>query len=203
MKKTVLTLLTLILTLTLTLSAFCISASAEELTRMKRGDLLTELPVATNDGEIRFTDLSRVETGEFSLEWDAVEGAASYSVRLLFNINYMEDDSALNFLYDEEVKTDKTSATVTGLQYQRRYTVLVYALDAEGKDMAVLDSMPVFTYPVTLWEEGTEEPEFDDVKGGVSQTAILIIIASATAVVLIAAVIIVIVVLKKPAKKKE
>lgn len=206
MKKIALSVFAALVTITLVMSIFTVSVAAEEFPRMKRGDLLTEIPTATVDKNVELTDLTKVENGEFVIAWDALEGASKYSVRVLFNINYFEKNkAALNFIYDEEFTTSETSVKVTGLQYNRRYTVLVYALDSEGKDIAVYDRVHVFTYPVALWE-GENDGGKDDSPSpstGITSNQIIIIIFSITAVVVVAAIITVIVILKKPAKKRE
>ncbi len=187
------------------LLASAFSASAAEFPRMRRGDLLTELPEATTDKTVTIGDLSRVEHGEFTLSWEPYEGAASYSVRVLFNINYMSGDKGLNFIYEEEFKTDKTEARVEGLEYLRRYTILVYALDSEGKDIALYDREHIFTFPVTEWDN--IESELDDPMinneglHGLTTQQIIIIIAAVFGVLVIGVVIFAVIMLKKPRKQ--
>lgn len=182
-----------------------IPALAVETPRMKRGDLLLELPEATTDKKVTIGDLSRVEYGEFTLSWEPFEGAASYSVRVLFNINYMTKDKGLNFIYEEEVKTDKTEAKVENLEYQRRYTILVYALDSEGKEIAVYDREHIFTYPISRWDElkdETPEPEIDNEgTNGLTTEKIIIIIAAVFGLLVIAVIIFAVIMLKKPKKQ--
>ena len=175
---------------------------ATEIPRMKRGDLILELPEATTDKKVTLGDLSKVEYGEFTLSWEPYEGAASYSVRVLFNINYMTKDRGLNFIYEEEFKTDKTEAKIEGLEYQRRYTILVYALDSEGNDIAVYDREHIFTFPVMEWEELEDEtPETaidNEGSGGLTTEQIIIIIAAVFGVLVIGVVIFAVIMLKKP-----
>lgn len=176
-------------------SVLCICAFAEEQERkLKIGDLITELPDCTYNEYVNITDDTGIEFGEFSIAWKEFDGAASYSVKVFFNINYMNSKAALNFIYEDEIKTETNSAMISGLQTQRRYTVVVYALDAEGNEIAVYDSLHAFTYPKAEIEDIIE----DDSGKGLSDTYILIIAAGVVGLLVLVAVIVLIIVLKKP-----
>ena len=172
-------------------SSFCATAT-EHKRKMKIGDLITNLPNCTYSEETKITDNSNIENGEFSLSWKPFEGASSYSVRAFFNINYMDKKAALNFLYEAEFTTDTPSVTVNGLQRERRYTIVVYAFDTEGNEIAVYDRLPVFTYPVLEIED-----ELVSDGNSVSESTILIIAASIVGGLIVVAVIVLLVVLIK------
>ncbi len=162
--------------------------------RMKVGDTMNELPTATVGSVVQLTDKSKLADGEFSISWDEIKGADSYSVRILFNINYMEKNQGiLNFIYDKEIKSTETNAVVTGLQYGRRYTVLVYGVDSEGKDMAVCDRLHVFTFPENEWIDFNKNNLTDQNDEGFKLTTelIIIIIAVVTAVLLVVMIIVI------------
>lgn len=175
------------------ISVFVGSVYAEEQQRkLKIGDLITKLPTATFNELVTVTDDKNIENGEFSISWKEYEGAAAYSVKALFNINYMDKKAALNFLYEAEFMSETNSVTISGLQKERRYTVVVYALDSEGNEIAVYDSLPIFTYPKPEIENLEEETE-----DGISNNMILIIAASVMGALILIAVMVLILVLKK------
>lgn len=176
-------------------SVFCGSVSAESQRKLKIGDLITKLPGATFNEEVTITDSTNIENGEFSISWKGYENAASYSVKVFFNINYMDKKAALNYLYEAEIETDANSVTLSGLQKERRYTVVVYAFDTEGNEIAVYERLHVFTYP----KPEVEEPDVPSV-AGLSDNMILIIAASVVGALILVAVIVLIVVLKKTKK---
>ena len=175
------------------ISVFVGSVYAEEQQRkLKIGDLITKLPTATFNELVTVTDDKNIENGEFSVAWKEYESAAAYSVKALFNINYMDKKAALNFLYEAEFMSETNSVTISGLQKERRYTVVVYALDSEGNEIAVYDSLPIFTYPKSEIENLEEETE-----DGISNNMILIIAASVMGALILIAVMVLILVLKK------
>ena len=175
------------------ISVFVGSVYAEEQQRkLKIGDLITKLPTATFNELVTVTDDKNIENGEFSVAWKEYESAAAYSVKALFNINYMDKKAALNFLYEAEFMSETNSVTISGLQKERRYTVVVYALDSEGNEIAVYDSLPIFTYPKSEIENLEEETE-----DGISNNMILIIAAFVMGVLILIAVMVLILVLKK------
>ena len=104
----------------------------------------------------------------------------------------MDKKAALNFLYEAEFTTDTPSVTVNGLQRERRYTIVVYAFDTEGNEIAVYDRLPVFTYPVLEIED-----ELVSDGNSVSESTILIIAASIVGGLIVVAVIVLLVVLIK------
>ena len=175
------------------ISVFVGSVHAEEQQKkLKIGDLITKLPAATFNELVTVTDDKNIENGEFSVAWKEYESAAAYSVKALFNINYMDKKAALNFLYEAEFNSETNSVTISGLQKERRYTVVVYALDSEGNEIAVYDSLPIFTYPKSEIENLEEETE-----DGISNNMILIIAAFVMGVLILIAVMVLILVLKK------
>ncbi len=198
MRRIYIALLTVI-TVLMVISSSSVGALAE-FPLLKEGDLLTSVPNATVDSKVNVTDVARIEEGEFSLAWEPIDGASSYAVRILFNINFNDGKGDLNFIYDKEVKTADTSATVTGLLYRKHYTVLVYGLDSEGKDMAVCDRIHIFTYPDDIRGEETDDiVDADNNKDKSLSVKIIVIIFVAVAVTIFALTVFVAVkVLKKP-----
>lgn len=145
---------------------------------LKIGDVLSECPYLTTSKAARITEDGQLPQGAFTLEWEAYEGAAGYSVRVFFNISSTGKDRELNFIYVNELATDTTSVRVEGLEINRRYTVIVYALDADGNELAVYDRVPVSTLPHT--EEEPADEAFDGRISGGTLKLVLIITAAVT-----------------------
>lgn len=176
----------------------CICAFAEEKqNKLKIGDLLTKMPTTTYKEAVEITEDANIENGEFTISWKPYENAESYSVKAFFNINYMGKKAALNYLYEAEFLSDTNSVNITGLQSHRRYTIMVYALNEAGEEIAVYDSLHAFTYP----EPEIPEDELTSGESVFSTSDLLVIIASVVGGLIVVAVIVLIIVLKKTSNK--
>ena len=106
-------------------------------------------------------------------------------------------------MFREEYITEETTLTISGLKPLTRYTIIVYALDEAGNEIATYDRMPLCT--VEGWgihddEEALEEQNAEGKeKEGISTTLLIVIIAAA--VVVIAIVVVMIIVLSADKKK--
>ena len=168
-----------------------------------KGDLLHELPAFNTRKDVSLIDNSKLQDGEFTMSWEAFEGAEKYSVRVFFNIYRTDKNIGLEFMFREEYITEETTLTISGLKPLTRYTIIVYALDEAGNEIATYDRMPLCT--VEGWgihddEEGLEEQNAEGKeKEGISTTLLIVIIVAA--VVVIAIVVVMIIVLSADKKK--
>lgn len=153
---------------------------------MKVGDTLYGLPAQYNDFEASAPDLTYLPT-KVEVKWDAYNGAVSYSAKLFL---MKTSTNGKSYIYEKEVVTDKTSATFEALTENSRYYASVYALDANGKEVAISDSVDIYALRGVNFDKA-DKAEFP--------TTLVIIIAAA--VVVIAVVIVLIVVLSKKKKK--
>lgn len=160
--------------------------SAEEAVyEMKIGEKLYSLPVATADFTPEVPDLTYLPT-KVTVEWEAQSGAASYSARL-FIMNSTEVGKS--YTYEKEAVVTEPKATFEALTENARYYVVVYALDKDGKEIAVSDSVNIYAM------RGINFDKAD--KADAPSTTLIIIIAAVAVVVIAAAVVIVILLTKK------
>ena len=203
MKKSMSFFLAVVLLMAVLCGSVFITAGAES-SRIYEGEILQQIPSATTDKKAVVTDASKIYEGEFKMTWEEYEGASGYAVRVFFNINYMNKKKLLNFIYDQEIKTDKNEVTVSGLQYGRRYTVVVYALDDKGKDIAIYDRIRVFTYPNYEFEEDPDNAADVNSDGkilGLTVTQLIIVVASVATLVVVVTIMIILIMLRKPKNK--
>lgn len=139
------------------------------------------------------------------LEWDAIDNATKYTVRVFKKTN--TDDGIAYTLYMAE-DTTETSITMEGLDLNTQYAIVVYAYNSKNDEIAVFDylnastaagaapvtpSKPATPGATTKKPAATEEEE----EAGLSQTAIILIIVGAVVVVLAAAAVVTILLIKK------
>ncbi len=202
MKRILIGILTAIVTVSVALSCTVIGAVADS-PKYKIGDVLTSIPRATVKNKVQITDTSNVKNGELKMSWEAIEGASSYSVRVLYNVS-LKEKADTSFIYEQEIKTTETTANITELKYCRRYTIVVYGIDSDGNDIATYNYAPVFTYPKSQSVNNGKPTKTESHSNASLSTEEIIFIAAAAALVVITIVfIVVIIMLKKPAQKKE
>ena len=164
--------------------------TGEELTaeqavyKMKTGDVLYSLPAATADIIADAPDRSYLPT-KVDINWNAYEGAASYSARLFLMKN---TSNGKTYAYEKEVATDKTTARFEALIENSRYYVVVYALDASGKEIGNSDYVDVYALRGINFDK-PDKVEFP--------TTLVIIIAASVVVIIVVVVLIVVLTKKK------
>lgn len=174
------------------------------------GEILPDIPKLTVRHDVSITENSKIQDGEFTMAWEAHPGAEKYSVRVFFNIYIIEKKKGIELMFREEYVTEDTEVTVSGLIPDSRYTVIVYALNAQGEEIATYDRMPVGT--IEGFGMHSEEESFEEIldepkkteKEGFSLT-IIVVIAAAAFVVIVAVTVMVIVLSmdKKKLSKSE
>lgn len=171
------------------------------------GEILSDIPMLTTRKDVSIIENKNIQNGEFTMAWEEFEGADKYSVRVFFNIYIIEKKKGIELMFREEYVTEDTELTISGLKPDTRYTVIVYALDANGKEIATYDRMPVGTiegFGMESEEETIQSEEQENKREGLPVTLIIVIAISAFVVIL--AVVVMVVILssvKNKATKKE
>ncbi len=118
--------------------------TGEEMTReevfppLQPGDELLSLPEATTDKEILYPEDEDITTTTAKISWEAFEGAASYRLELFRSA--IKDDTTV-YVFQKGYDAAQTQQTVDGLEAGMRYIVQVRAYDADGRELAIYDSM--------------------------------------------------------------
>lgn len=158
----------------------------EAVYKMNVGDVLYGLPQKTAELGAEAPDLTYLPT-KVDVNWNAIDGAASYSARLFL---MKTGTGGKTYTYEKEIVTDKTTARFESLTENARYYVVVYALDANGKEIGNSDYVDVYALRGINWDK-PDKAEFP--------TTLVIIIAAAVLVVIM--VIVLIIVLSKKKSK--
>ena len=168
-----------------------------------KGDLLHELPAFNTRKDVSLIDNSKLQDGEFTMSWEAFDRADKYSVRVFFNIYRTDKNIGLEFMFREEYITEETTLTISGLKPLTRYTIIVYALDEAGNEIATYDRMPLCT--VEGWGIHDDEEALDEQSDAAKEKEVLsttlLIVIIAAAVVVVAVIVVMIIVLSADKKK--
>ncbi len=151
--------------------------------KLKINDVLYSMPAETSTFNLSAPDLTYLPT-KLDLSWDAYNGAASYSVRLFRMENSTNGKS---YVYEQEATATETAATFRELTENARYLLQVYALDANGKEIAISESLSVYASRGVNFDKA-DEPEFP---------LTLVIIIAAAVLVIVAIVVVIVIVSKK------
>ena len=187
---------------------------------LTKGDTITKLPKATTDLKAKFSDKTKLYEGKATVSWDATSGASKYVVRVFKNsVSASGSGMAYNYISDYTV-TSGTSVEVSGFAKDTRYTVIVYAYNASGSEIAVYESISVSTIGAKAPEvsgttssattgttskddttntssAATDTDTVTDSEGGLSTGALIAIIAGAVVLLAGAAVVVVLVIKKR------
>ncbi|MBR7132094.1 MAG: fibronectin type III domain-containing protein [Clostridia bacterium] len=119
---------------------------------VKVGDKFDILPDSTTDKVINDPDSSDYTDTDVTVTWEATEGAASYKVEL-YSKTFTPEGNVYTAI---DVKTATgTSATLTGMEPDTSYSVVVRAIDALGQQIAIYDS-------ITVINSGDDDDDFFD-----------------------------------------
>ena len=152
--------------------------------KLKTGDVLYSLPEETVSLNVEAPDLSYLPT-KLDVKWQAYDGAASYTARL-FRLENTVDGKT--YVLEQEFEATEASATFKTLVENARYSVLVYAINADGKEIAISESLSVYA---------GRGANFDKVDEPATPIVPIIIITAAVLLVIVAVVVVIIVLKKK------
>lgn len=168
------------------------------------GDTIKKMPDPTTDLKAKVSDKQRLGEGKAVISWEAFEGADRYVVRVFKNLS-----GATGLVYNcvaiYEVD-EGTSVEITGLAANTRYSVVVYALDADGNEIATYDYVTVSTVgakaPDNDDKADNTDTDTDEESDGIPLWVWIVIGAAGGALLLAAVVVVVIVLVVKKRKAK-
>lgn len=112
------------------------------LNQLEIGDIIVKLPENTTDAPLNVNDEDAISQGKIQASWDAVPDASKYVARVFERIT---TGDGIEFKLVAQTKTDKLTATVTGLEREKYYAIVVYAYDDNGNEIAVFDYINFLT----------------------------------------------------------
>ena len=168
------------------------------------GDTIVKLPDYTTEFSVGFVDEAALSNGTLMLEWDAIDNAAKYTVRVFKKTN--TDDGIAYTLFMAE-DTTETTITMEGLDLNTQYAIVVYAYNANNDEIAVFDYLNASTAagaapvapvkPTTPGATNKKPAAVEEEETGLSQTTIILIVVGAAVLVLAIAAVVTILLIKK------
>ncbi len=155
---------------------------ADAVYKMTVGETVYTLPSGSAELDVKADDLTYLPA-KVDIQWNAYDGAAAYSARLF----KMNAGASKSYVFEKEETITDNKVTFKDLTENQRYTVIIYALDSNGKEMAISESFSIYA---------ARGINFDKADAPAVSTTLIIIIAAAV-LVIIAVVVIIIAVSKK------
>ncbi len=166
---------------------------------LKIGDTIVKLPDYTDDAYSAFiSNKDALSSGTANVEWDAIDNVAKYVVRVFKKVN---TDDGIAYTFVAETETAETSASITGLDLNTQYAIVVYGYDAKDNEIFVFDYINASTAggvsAPTTPQTPTTPGLVDDVEDEGTNWLLIGLIAGGAVLLIGAAVVVILVVAKK------